>query len=453
MGRTLTNDQMRMALKGDRFKTVKKAITQEYMCLVKQELTAENVQKALDEGGGTNQCWTAIFKAFDSAFNAVGLSARKCIPCPHAQRQVCGYMNEAFAAMNPSMVTEEDREPADAGDEDAKIMSNIQLDITALLQTLVHLYGITAQEVDGTLKVCLKLDETIWAGDRKMERLTVTVMNRALVGKDACEEELWFHVQSERELWPVGMFEVTKESHSALKRFLSTSHLNNVIKQHNAGEKLAVRRDDGELEHFKVEWHAAGDLKTLKCMHGCQTCPNAECVCLYCMHARPKPNTSAGAKGRQHAGQRRTWAGGIMSCRSPQQLGKAPDRDKLDPLWDAVLAIPLERIHICTMHGENRVVEKLVHLHICKVWNMKKGEQRDQRLKAMETFLAEDIGMRLRGQPFKIEECEKLSGKYGSTPIKPSFNDVKARIFTEHASRRVDKVDQVTAQAAPRPSL
>ena len=51
MGRTLTNDQMRMALKGDRFKTVKKAITQEYMCLVKQELTAENVQKALDEGG------------------------------------------------------------------------------------------------------------------------------------------------------------------------------------------------------------------------------------------------------------------------------------------------------------------------------------------------------------------------------------------------------------------
>jgi len=32
---------------------------------------------------------------------------------------------------------------------------------------------------------------------------------------------------------------------------------------------------------------------------------------------------------------------------------------------------PLERVHICTMHCENRIVEKLVHLHIAtKCWPM-----------------------------------------------------------------------------------
>ena len=72
MGRTLTNDQMRMALKGDRFKTVKKAITQEYMCLVKQELTAENVQKALDEGGGHQPVLDSHLQSVRLGFHCCG---------------------------------------------------------------------------------------------------------------------------------------------------------------------------------------------------------------------------------------------------------------------------------------------------------------------------------------------------------------------------------------------
>jgi len=103
----------------------------------------------------------------------------------------------------------------DAQEEaDEKIMDNVQMDVTKLLQTLVHLYDIREQEVNSVLKVCLKLDETIWAGDKKMERLTVTVMNRALAGQENCAPEHWFQVQSETELWPVSMFEVEKESHA-----------------------------------------------------------------------------------------------------------------------------------------------------------------------------------------------------------------------------------------------
>eukprot|EP00959_Pyramimonas_sp_CCMP1952_P077305 1615880-Pyramimonas_sp.AAC.2 len=71
---------------------------------------------------------------------------------------------------------------------------------------------------------------------------------------------------------------------------------------------------------------------------------------------------------------------------------------------------------------------------------MEDSNERTQRLAAVESFMQGELGMRLRGEPFKIEKCDKLSGKYGSTPMKPSFNDVKARKFTAHASRRVAKV-------------
>jgi len=113
-----------------------------------------------------------------------------------------------------------------------------------------------------------------------------------------------------------------------------------------------------------------------------------------------------------------------------------------------VLEIPLSRTHICSMHGENRVVEKLVHLHICKIWNMQDEAARAPRLEAVEKFLGGDMAMLLRGVPFKVEKCPKLSGKYGSTPMKPSFNDVKARKFTAHSSRRVPQLGE-DAESVP----
>eukprot|EP00959_Pyramimonas_sp_CCMP1952_P264758 5535773-Pyramimonas_sp.AAC.1 len=186
-----------------------------------------------------------------------------------------------------------------------------------------------------------------------MERLTVTVMNRALAGKENCLPEQWFQVQSEREVWPVAMFEVKKECHAVLKRYLTPSMLNETIKRHNNGETLSVKMDDGSIDTFKVEWHAAGDLKTLKCMNNCPTGAGAKFCCLYCMDER-EPFVVKGAKGSK---TRKQWKGGVMKCRNKSSWGQAPDRDRLDPDWDAVLDIPLCRVHICTMHCENRMVE------------------------------------------------------------------------------------------------
>jgi hypothetical protein len=456
----LTNTEVAEALRGDNFKTLKRMIAQDYLGTVKAHFSPEMAQRALDKGGGTNKCWSEMFAVMEQAFGDAGLNIRAAVPNPHQQRECCADMNEAFEQMGATRVLAHDGGEHDGGENGEKIKDNVQLDVCRLLQTLVHLYDIRHDEVGGVLKVCLKMDETIWAGDKKMERLTVTVMNRALAGKERCAPHQWFKVQSETELWPVCMFEVEKESHAVLKRYLTGSALNESIKAHNKGEKLPVQFDDGTCEEFEVEWHAAGDLKTLKCCNGVGTGPTSKCVCLFCMHEREKAKVAAvGNKGVVNG---RIWKGGVLNARAPGDFGTAPSRDARDecgnyindPNWDPVIAIPLSRTHICTMHAENRVVEKLVHLHICKVYNMpsttaSEKESRESRLSAVQQFLGGTMGMRLRGEPFKVEKCPKLSGKYGDTPMKPSFNDVKARSFTLHSSRRVDKIDKVSTSEQP----
>lgn len=91
----------------------------------------------------------------------------------------------------------------------------------------------------------------------------------------------------------------------------------------------------GDLLHVEgfesIEWHMSRDLKTLKCMFGVETDANAAHTCIYCMHTQ-----------QLHCKRRADrvivdgmyqWANGVMSCDD----NIAPNRDKLDEKWDAIL--------------------------------------------------------------------------------------------------------------------
>lgn len=60
------------------------------------------------------------------------------------------------------------------------------------------------------------------------------------------------------------------------------------------------------------------------------------------------------------------WENGILSC--DQCL--APDRDKKDLKWYPILLIPLERVHICTLHAELCILDKLLYLHLVYAWTL-----------------------------------------------------------------------------------
>ena len=110
---------------------------------------------------------------------------------------------------------------------------------------------------------------------------------------------------------------------------------------------------------YKVEWHMVGDLKTLKCMYNISKGALAKSPCLYCM---------CSAKDLD----RRVWE-------------KALDKHTKDEVFKPVLDIPLSKVHICTLHALCRIIEKLVHLHICFAWDIEasrrvfKSYQRNRR--------------------------------------------------------------------------
>ena len=125
-----------------------------------------------------------------------------------------------------------------------------------------------------------------------------------------------------------------KEDHEVLKVFFGLTGYPDVIKRQSDGETLHVEG----YGDYNVEWHLAGDLKTLKCMYGCSNAANARMPCLFCKR------------------ERKTDANGKKSWANEGRVGGAPTRDAMvpgangdmvyeDEKWDPVLPIPLTRVH------------------------------------------------------------------------------------------------------------
>lgn len=118
---------------------------------------------------------------------------------------------------------------------------------------------------DKPLIFVLKMDEAEIVKHQKMERVSVTLMNRALHEPQLSKEDpRYFSVQAEGDIWPVGTFQVFKETHSCLKWVFEQTPLPFIISAQQQGEKLTVP----DVGDFKVEWHLAADMKTIKCLYG-----------------------------------------------------------------------------------------------------------------------------------------------------------------------------------------
>ena len=149
-----------------------------------------------------------------------------------------------------------------------------------------------------------------------------------------------------------------------------------------------------------VEWHMSGDLKTIKCMYNIGKGANSKAPCIYCM----EPTSNLDSKW---------WK-------------KAPNRDKCDPKFKAILDIPLGNVHICTLHAFCRIIEKLVFLYIGFAWKLRPEKNRRKAIESMERVLF-DIG--LQGKNVKITKDLKKSTNGQDVPCKPSIGGAKARRF------------------------
>jgi hypothetical protein len=216
----------------------------------------------------------------------------------------------------------------------------------------------------------------------------------------------------------VASFQVHKETHDILKWVFDQTRIPDLIKSQEAGQLLEV----SGVGSFAVEWHMSADMKTLKCMYGLKSGPNAAHCCIYCMQARKKQVATSVKQAEELLRKRgHSWEGGLFCAHIPD----APvlDGPHLDH-WKPILPISLDRVHICTLHVLNRIVEKIVHLHFQFVWTIKTKSLQELAIKSMEKAISV---CGAHGGNVKIFKDAELSGKSNSVPNKPSFSDANVK--------------------------
>lgn len=274
------------------------------------------------------------------------------------------------------------------------------------------------------------MDEAEIIKQQKLERLGISVMNRALNPEVTHDDPSFFSVQSDTNIWPIATFRVIKESHSCLKWVLNQTSIPSVIKGHSTGQKLFV----DNIGEFAVEWHLACDMKTIKCLYGMSHGPTAKHPCIYCWQQRVQAQVLTTTQAASIEKTKRTWDGGLFST----SIGNAPVRGSDGTgLWDPILDIPLSRVHICMLHAQCRIMEKIIHLHLCYVWSLKDANLRREAISAMEHALSK---AGVAGGSVVLTKDLRLSGKNSDLPNKLSFNGAACRRMFKPSSW--SKLDQ-----------
>jgi len=93
-----------------------------------------------------------------------------------------------------------------------------------------------------------------------------------------------FQYNLKEKIWPIASFQVPKESHEVLKWVFNQTQIPTFIAAQENGQLLHVP----DIGAFKVEWHIATDMKTIKCLYGLQHGSNSKHSCIYCLQEKSK---------------------------------------------------------------------------------------------------------------------------------------------------------------------
>jgi len=197
-----------------------------------------------------------------------------------------------------------------------------------------------------------------------------------------------------------------------------------VIKAQEEGKLLNVP----SIGSFPVEWHLATDMKTIKCVYSLDQGANAKFSCIYCNQERTKLviGTTQDANALMNQRSKHSKKEGVFSKSvSAKPLSSVATLNR----WRPIFPIPLDRVHICTLHGLNKIVEKIVHLHFIYIWTIRDEALKKATTKEMERIISESGA---HGGNVIIFKDEQLSGKSNNVPNKPSFSGAHAlKLFKE----------------------
>ena len=416
-------------------------------------VTPRLMMETCDAAGISRKGYEAIYRIVTLAHRAKGF-VRPLLPTPYSLSMAKVSANSNVATLFGGYKFVANSMPLEnSASHLYNEFNNIYIEPVKLQQAMVQYYGVTPEECNGKLIFVLKLDECQVVKGQRLERVSVTLMNRALqgvdieqsvaeestVGQKARNQEC-LGIQSEKHIWWLAAFTLSKETHATLDWYLHQTSIPSTIENQSQGQTLHVTG----VGSFEAEWHLAGDLKTLKCMFGCKLGATTRFPCIYCLHSRVEPvDVKKESKGRKRTGRptrggdetpqnhdqaATEWYQGILSCdrRSP------PNRDINDSEWAPILAIPLTRVHICTLHARLRILDKLLKLHINYAWNMEPVNRRESSIRDLEAVLS---GIGLHGGMVTLYKDPRISGQTQNNPGKVCMGGPKARhLLSNHSN-------------------
>ena len=161
-----------------KYQKVKQKVIEEFVDETKMD--SMDVQRAMDDSGISRRGYSSVFKAMKSKLKEKKIR-NSILPLPtHMRRTQADLNRKVEQFLGPAFHIQ-----ANFQNKKREVCfneyNNIFLDLEKLQQNMVTFYHITPNEVDNKLIFVLKLDECEVLKQRKTERITVTLMNRALV--------------------------------------------------------------------------------------------------------------------------------------------------------------------------------------------------------------------------------------------------------------------------------
>lgn len=190
-------------------KRYEKVIKKQFEDIMRQnQLKVADVQSLLDETGVSNRGYAAIYKSLQEKLQQANIKG-SLLPNPYSIKKVRHGINETVLQALGQPFHIEDTYYSPTGE----IMvynkfNNIFYNIEVLQSYSVQFFEISMDECQGLLKFVIKLDECELVKESKMERVTITLMNRALDPTITTTDPRWFSVQSESNILSLATFEV-----------------------------------------------------------------------------------------------------------------------------------------------------------------------------------------------------------------------------------------------------
>lgn len=188
-----------------KFKTIKRNVVEDFIC--NNQVDATIIQEALDVSGVSKKGYSSIFHAISSTLKDQRIK-RVLLPNPATVWRIRGHLNDSIDEFIGQYIHIEEIFPGGKGTTVYDPWNNIFVDLQQLQRRMVEFYGLTFEECKGILKFVIKLDECEVVKEKKMERVTITLMNGALDTSLTEASSKYFSVQSEKHIWWLGSFQV-----------------------------------------------------------------------------------------------------------------------------------------------------------------------------------------------------------------------------------------------------